>query len=133
MAEEIYDYIKDKFHNLNIDFNLVAICNLPLNQKYNYNSVKQTSVVFIYLFESFYKSKKFKIAFKNFLSIKKKVYILQLEEFYIDYSIFLGEEFFGGIYFLYKHKDDSFNGYELRRLLSELEDDSDNFSTRCVS
>ena len=58
---------------------------------------------------------------------------MQLKDFVIDNKVFENEEYFGGVYNFTKHKNDFFNGYELKRLINTLEVEADKFWVRHVS
>ena len=81
------------------------------------------SPVIVYLFKNFYESGRFKVIYKNLLGIKKNIYIVKLEDFQVNEKEFenLNEECCINYYDLNKHKDDSYNGYEFRRLLNDLQ------------
>jgi hypothetical protein len=73
-----------------------------------------------------------KQSINNLRSIEKKVFVLKLDDFVIDNRIFYeNEEFFVGIFDLYKHKEDFCDGYEFRSLIKKIE--NENISIRCVS
>jgi hypothetical protein len=97
-----------------------------------YYYIKNCNIVVIFLYKSFYENGKFQKIFNNLRSIEKKVFVLKLDDFVIDNRIFHeNEEFFGGIFDLYKHKEDFCDGYEFRSLIKKIE--NENISIRCVS
>jgi hypothetical protein len=81
------------------------------------------SPVIIYLFKSFYESSHFKAVYKNLIDIKKQIFILKLDNFEVDEKEFesSNKECCVRFYDLYKHKEDSYNGYEFKRLLNDLQ------------
>ena len=134
----IYDFIKEEFEKLNINIETINFLlnltenNLIENKLYSYRHIKNSKAVLIYLFKSFYDSGKFKKLVDNLSSIKKKIFVLKFEEFDID-KYFDNNEYVRGVFDLYKHKDDSFDGYELRRLFQKLEDDKVFFNSVSIN
>ena len=134
IIQEIYYFIQNEFQRLNLSLDGVYFLASSLsifNTIYYY--IKNCNIVIIFLSKSFYESGKFQKIFNNLRSIEKKIFALKLDDFILDQSIFNEKvEYFGGIFDLYKHKDDGFcNGYEFRNLIRELE--KENISIRCVS
>ena len=109
---------------MNLSFEAITfLFNLPFsNGHFRYGLIRNSEVIIIYLFKSFYDSGKFKTIFNNLTSLNQNIYVLKLEDFDIDQKIFReNHNYFRGIYDLYKHKADSFDGYEFRRLLEMLD------------
>jgi hypothetical protein len=125
LINEIYDYIEQTFQKLNIDFktinSLFKFCD-DLQPHCDYISIFSTDVIVIFLFKKFFESGKFNRLLRNLVSIKKKVFILKLDDFSIDKSLFenINNDVFGGFYDLYKHKNDDFIGYEMHKFLADL-------------
>ncbi len=144
LQDKIYEYIKVKFKQVNINwhlmealFDLLARTKLNLTS-YNYYFAKSAHTFVIFLYRSFHDSGKFKKIYKNLLSLLKNIYIVKLENFEIDPSIFEMENFkveennykiskllLGGIYDLYKHRKDDFDGFVLEDLLWALRSEED--------
>ena len=62
------------------------------------------------------------VALEQF-NIKKQIFILKLDHFDVDEKEFesSNKECCVRCYDLYKHKEDSYNGYEFKRLLNDLQ------------
>ena len=125
---EIYNYIKEEFERLDLNIEAVNFLfnlsdtSLYNKKRYDYSVIKYSKIVMIYLFKSFYDSGKFKKIVDNLRSIKKKIFVLKFEEFDIDFNL-NNNEYICGVFDLYKHKEDSYDGYELRRLFKMLENE----------
>ena len=124
LKNKIIRFIKVEFKKINVSMK-------SINQLYSFiptfstytkiNEIYETNTVIIYLFKHFYETGKFQHFYKNIVSIKKNVYILKLEDFWIDETIFHDSaEYFCGIYDIYRHAKEGFEGYELSRLFNDL-------------
>ena len=93
----------------------------PFDPDYNYYSIVSSKIFIIFLFKTYHDSGKFGRFYKNLASLKKKIYILKLEDFNIDQNIIeSNNESLAGVFDLYKHQDECYDGYEFRRLIDEL-------------
>ena len=125
LISEIYEYIDQEFQKLNISLKtLNSLLKFfdELQPNCDYISIFSTDIVVIYLFKKFYESGKFSRLFRNLVSIKKKIFILKLDDFYVDKTLYenISNEIFGGLYDLHKHKQDDYIGYEMHKFLSDL-------------
>ena len=124
LKNSILEYIEQEFKKLNISLKIINYLFAFIHKFSPYsdiNELYETNVIVIHLFKQFYESGKFTHFFKNIVSIKKQVFILKLEEFTIDENIFDDNaEYICGIYDLYHHANDDFDGYQLRRLFDDI-------------
>jgi hypothetical protein len=128
LLNQIYNYIENELEKLDLDLEaLNFLFNLPFNwysyqhTPYSYKCINSAKAVLIYLFKSFYESGKFKKLVENLTSIKKSFFVMKLEEVDIEREV-QDNKYVCGVFDLYKHKEDSYEGYELRRLFKELEE-----------
>ncbi len=122
LLRAVYILIHDEFTKLDIDINTVERVLLLTRtcSNFTYENLIRSKLIVILLTRRFNDSEKFQIIFQKYIKLRKKIFIVRLDDFEMDIPANLNS--FVQIYDMFKHKTDKFEGYVTRNMLVDIRD-----------
>ncbi len=123
LLRAVYILIHDEFTKLDIDINTVERVLLLLSRtcsNFTYENLIRSKLIVILLTRQFNDSEKFQILFQKYIKLRKKIFIVKLDDFEMDIPAKLNS--FVQVYDMFKHKTDKFEGYVTRNMLVDVRD-----------
>ena len=123
LIKETFNGIIEELNSLEIDplkiENVLRFLNRN-NSYFLYETLIRSKIIIIFLTKEFFETEKYKILFEKFTKLRKKIYIVKLDEFDLNLAGRLKSSV--KVYDVYKHKIDKFDGYLTRNLLSDVKE-----------
>jgi hypothetical protein len=123
LIKETFNEIIEELKSLEIDplkiENVLRFLNRN-NSYFLYETLIRSKIIIIFLTKEFFETEKYKILFEKFTKLRKKIYIVKLDEFDLNLTGRLKNSV--KVYDVYKHKIDKFDGYLTRNLLSDVKE-----------
>ena len=122
--------IKETFHRVIEELKILDIDPIKIefvlrflnrnNSYFLYETLIRSKIIVIFLTKEFFETEKYQLLFEKFTKLRKKIYIVKLDDFNLNLNAKLKKSV--KVYDIHKHKADKFDGYITRKLLGDVKE-----------